>query len=247
MPIVFNAYALLQAIIAVLCLGVLQLGAMIFAPEYNLIGGTNESVFSLQFMALVAAFTDARGMKGRLFFLPTWLVLVLGSLFVFHFSVAYYLDQVVVKTIVLYCSSAFIAIFYFVQTRLYLEKTWAKKKGALEVMKSRISQGDLTPKEYWQIASHAYYRPPALFFNSPLIWKFFFKNAIDGDDFLEHYKYFINSINTAELLNDEQRQVIREIKDALAPAQNFDSYNHPEYSLGQLGRIIDGMNEKFKE
>jgi hypothetical protein len=244
MPIIFNVYAVLQAIIAIAILGLLHLLLQLFNFDYDLLGGTREAPFSLLVLAFVTAYTDAKGLSGRLFFLPTWVVLIIGSLFVFY--ITYFGAEKNNYQLFIWGISLLIIWFYLRKARKEIMIVWSKKKDALAALKNRLEATGKNDEEYWKIASQVYYKPSNLFIHANPLWKFFFKDAISGDDFLQYYRSFINTIQVDRLTNSKHREWIKELKDALNNAATFIEYMHPASAFTRLANVIDNMNSHFK-
>lgn len=244
MAIIFNIYAIFQAIVSVALLALLHLILRLFQFDYDLLGGTREASFSLQFMALVCAWMDAKGVKGHVFFIPTWIILILGSLFVLGDSFSPGITNMYRYTI--YGGAIFITLFYFRKSSQHFTTRWAICTAAREELQKQMQQSGLSDKEYWQLASHLYYKPSFLFLHAYPVWAFLFSRAIDGNDFLEHYKYLINSIPVQTLVKTNHREWISELQGALNSAADISDFSAPHSGFSRLAMVIDQMNKELK-
>ena len=247
MPIVFNILAIFQLVVAALVIGLLHLIVKGLGFDYDMIGGSREAIVSLQIMAWLVAYLDAKGWKGQLFFLPTWIILILGSFF-FFLDMSHY-EEVKRYELVLYISSALIFVFYVVKTRQQLRKTWDEKKQVLAALKEKTGTGELAGRDYWILASNVYYVPTYSFFYVYLnhVWKLVFSNAIDIKDFWEHYKTFLNTIDIDAIEEEKHKKWVKEFRDSLNEHGDYSTYTQPSFAFARLGTVIDQMNENYKD
>ncbi|WP_298511308.1 hypothetical protein [uncultured Kordia sp.] len=243
MPIIFNIYALFQAIIGVALLGLIQLVLPLFGYNYDLIGGTKEAFISLQILALIAAYLDAKGMKGSLFFLPTWLTLIIGSIFVFY--ITYDSDTFQKNQFILYMSSIAIVAIYVKLNQRELRKKWKKRKHTLEMLQLKIKSNSITQVEYWKIASHLLYNPSFFFLYLNPLWTKIYPNTITADEFLQYYKEFINTIDIDTIKNKRYNKWTRSLKESLNKPGTYSEYKHLTFSFSRLANTIDHMNSNL--
>lgn len=243
MPIVFNIYALFQAIIAFIILWVINFLISLLGYDYNLIGGTKEAFVSLQILALITAYLDVKGMKGSLFFLPTWIVLIIGSIVVFNIT---HDTEVVSNQAFLYLSSLLIIMIYFRLNRKELKKNWIKRKEILQVLKSKMSANDISKSDYWKLASHLYYKPSYLFLHANSVWSFLYPDVITGDEFLKFYQEFINTVDIESIESNRYNRWTHQLKKSLHSAKRFSEYQHATLSFTRFANTIDFMNEVSK-
>jgi hypothetical protein len=240
MAIIFNIYAVIQAFIIGLVLGAVYLLMKLFHIED--FGGTQGSAITFQVMALLAAYTDAKGIKGRIFFLPTWIILI-GTSYVM-LEGAY--DTNSYHELMLAITSLMIVLLYIKWQTTQLKKTWIKKQIALEMLESKIRTNTCTDKEYWTLASHVYYDPSTFFLFLYPIWKIVFRNAIEWNSFQDHNKRFLNSIKLETVPKERLRGWVREFRDALNTANSFKNYSHPLFAFRRLATVIDETNRSLR-
>jgi len=242
MPLVFNGAAFIQAIILAACLGVLYLITETFDVG-NTINGDLAIIIQLQAAAIITLFTDIKGIKGRLFFLPTWIVALVASIF---FLTNMLNSELADKySILIYSTSLLIAIAYFYYNTKQLRKNWIKKKELMKSFKAETDNGTLFDGQFWKIASHLYYKPTGLFLHANPIWRIIYRNAIDADEFLEYYKTFIGAIDREKIDHRSHKAWNAEFNNALKEAQSFKEYAHPFMALSRLANLIDLMNKKY--
>ncbi len=251
MAVIFNVFAVLQAIIGVAVVGILHLLLNLFGFDYDMIGGTREAFVSLVIIAAISAYTDAKGLKGTLFYLPMWLVVIAAAIFVFSItyngtrsvfvdgSYQYVEESLTLHKLFLYGASLLISLGYIRLSRKELAKTWQKKKTHLELLKAGMQAGEVNPQQFWEQALLVYYKPSNLFLYLNYLWKPLFANAIDGDEFLQYYRDFINLIDIDQLAKKRHKVWTSEFRTALNQAKNFNEYSHPMLALARLRNTID--------
>ena len=238
MPIVLNAYFIIQLIILAICLGIWYLITAYFGIGNN-INGDLALMIELLAAAVITGYTDVKGIKGRLFFIPTWIVCILGSLYIlktqFYGLESQYSLQV-------YISTAIILIVYYRLYKKEMRKNWERRKGLLDEFKNLSEFETSNTKKFWEMASQIYFKPPITFLFMNPLWKILYKNTLSESEFLEYYKELMSKINIDDLEKSREKRWVAELKRALTNADNFDQYTHPHLSLTRLGNIIDSMN-----
>lgn len=244
MPIVFNFFAIIQVIVLLLFWFFLYL-----ITEFLGIGSNvNDNValiYKMLAASVITGYLDIRGLKGKLFYLPTWLVCIIVAIFFLQIFLS---DVLRLKHgVFVYIISVLIIWGYYALYKIALRKKWEQKKMLLlELQKKMENEEAINSEEYWTMASQVHFKPPYIFLYFGFIWKLLFKNIIDGNDFLNYYKVFLNSIDLKEVQKENHKMWIVDFKESVAKAKSFDDYEHPLFSISRLGNIIDYTNEKIK-
>jgi hypothetical protein len=252
MAIIFNLYALYQIVISVIALGLIHFILYFFG--YDMIGGTREAYVSLLIIAFVSAYLDVRGFKGRLFFIPTWLVAMAAAIFVYSltytgikmtFEEPYYIEESLVGyKIFIVVSIVFITTYYILLNRKYLRKKWQHQQNLLKQFEMEVKSKTLDTKQFWQRAAQVFYKPSNTFIYFNYAWKKLFPNTINEDRFLKYYQSFVNLIKEKGIPFKNHEKWTSEFKEELDKASAFELYNHPIYALARLGTLIDRMNNE---
>lgn len=87
MAIVFNLYAIAQLFFIAIAAILIHFVLMPFG--YNMISGTRELYVTLIFAMSVSVYTEFKGLKGTLFFMPVWFCCGLLSLIAFSMVPAF--------------------------------------------------------------------------------------------------------------------------------------------------------------
>ena len=239
MKIIFNIHALIQAVIILPIIFVITL----FVPSDFLkdwIPYSDAEIMVLFLVAsLVATVLDVSGIKGKIFYIPTWALLLAFAFFVFE------VDNVTFKI-----SSILFAIirivFHTLKTRKRLKKEWQHRKRLMNEFKNDSNKID--ESEFWRYASELYFQPSLLFLYINPIWRVIYDNAIDRTEFIDYYKYFISSINLDYFNGYSNKQYYfykKEIEKLQRDLNNSDSFvgiKHRPFSLYRLGLAIDFKN-----
>ncbi|MDX2361267.1 MAG: hypothetical protein QNK23_10705 [Crocinitomicaceae bacterium] len=252
MILIFNIQAIFQAILGVVVVGLLHLLLSLFGLDYDMIGGTREAFVSLLIIAYIAAYTDAKGLKGKLFYLPAWIVFILGAILVFnmtygesrynHDTGLNVKENLAFLQSFLYGTSLLIALIHIRKSKAHLRKVWTEQKEHLNSLKAAVQEYNEIPVDFWVIASRVYFKPSIFFLYNNGIWKLLFSNSIDENEFLEYYRDFINLIDL-DTLDEEHRNNMSILKSALNKATSFQDYDHPTNSLANLASVINSKTE----
>ncbi|MDX1348685.1 MAG: hypothetical protein R3279_00480 [Putridiphycobacter sp.] len=252
MAVIFNLFALYQIVISVIALGLIHFILYFFG--YDMIGGTREAYVSLLIIAFVSAYLDVRGFKGRIFFIPTWLVAMAAAIFVYSltytgikmtFEEPYYIEEsLVIHRLFLTLAIISIVCFYIFLNRKYLRIKWQRQQNLLKQLETEVKLNTIDTKQFWQKAAEVFYKPSNTFiyFNSG--WQKIFPNTINEDSFIKYYQSFVNLIKEKGIPFKNHEKWTSEFKEELDKATAFELYNHPIYALARLGTLIDRMNNE---
>ncbi len=242
MKLIFNLHTLIQAIIILPVIFIITY----FIPSNFLKDwipyGDTETIVLFLVASLIATILDVFGIKGKLFYIPTWILL-----FIFPFF-AFQANNIIFKIL----SLSFILIlivFHTLKTRKMLRKEWKDKKDLMDKLKNNLTK--INEQEFWKYASNIYFKPSLLFLYFYPIWKIIYDNAIDKNEFTDYYKYFVNSINLENFNSYSNKQnfffknEIKKLNEDLNDSNNFVSLKHRPFSLHRLGLAIDFKNKTF--
>jgi len=259
--VVFNIYALYQAIIGLVAVGIVHLLLLPFG--YYMIGGTREAFVSLLIIAFVSAYTDIKGLKGKLFFIRSWIIYAIASIFVFSITYSgfvmrdlnnfdinsteslYQTESLCGYQTFIVISIFLLIVFYVLGSRKQLKKVWAKKQQNLELLKQEAAKNGSSSLSFWVLASHVFYKPSNVFLFSNRVWTKIFKNTFDGNDFTLYYREYINLIDLESIPFKNHKKWLTEFKKALNNNSIYEYYQHPPMALARLGTLIDRMQNEF--
>ncbi|WP_306643586.1 hypothetical protein [Sanyastnella coralliicola] len=249
--IVFNFLAIAQALIAVLVVVALHFLLQLFGLDVDLIGGTYEAWASLLIIGFVSMMTETLGLRGRIFWIPVWMLAIAGSLFMFYtwnfpprydyFKSEYVDVNTVPEHITVLLGSALTIYLFFKRNAAYWRKKFQKASEAMAGIRHMEQTGELTMQQFWANASHAYIDPPFLFLYAYWLWKILFPNSFTDFDFIVHYRDLLSRIDMESITKSGQREYLNSFLAAVNAADSFKDYNHPG---GSLKRLADAINDK---
>lgn len=243
MPVIFNIYAIVQILIGGLILAFIQWLIFLFGSDYYVLGGEMELFISVQFLTLISAYLDVKGFKGSLFYLPTWLTLLIVSIISTYTKFS---DKIVSNNkIIIYLYAIVFVILYIRFNRKELKKIWANKRLNLELLNSKMAENTVEPKEFWAFASKIYFKPSNLFLFLNVIWSIIYSKVIDGDEFLKFYRDFLDKVELYDLDKERHERWVSELKHSLDYDEKMKYYSHRTGSLTKLATVINHQNDIF--
>lgn len=253
MPIIFNPSIILQILISGICILLMHLLFSAFGIDYNVLG-KREFFVSCLIAAFISLLLHLKGLEGHLFFVPTWLLLIIIAKVSFNANYdgkiqidepPYFKEENILPyQLFFYTSVIFLFYFYYSQYRKKITKCWSAAKDALETLRLGFKNNNLNTKEFWSIASHAYYVPPEMFFKFYTIWKTIYNKPLEKDTFYDHYKVFFGLINLDGIDNEQYRNWMFEIKYTIEIMNNNNQFIIQKHWFEKLATVIDYMNKK---
>lgn len=235
MALIFNTYAVIQALVLALFLGILY-----FLSEYfnfgNTIDGDFALVYQCMFAVVITAYMDLKGIKGKLFFIPTWIVFIL-FIILFSFQNKFSVSD----RYFIYTFSAIVTIVFYFKYKKTLSKNWQNRIQLLNELKNN-NAFEKNDSEYWKYLSHLYFKPSLLFLYWNKLYMLIYKNCVDKNEFYNYYKYILNTINTEEINNKRYKNWVIEHQKAFNESTSFDNYSNPEFAFTRLANLISDMN-----
>ena len=234
--IVFNIHAIIQLIVIFLALMVGQLVCWPFG--FDLIDAMDgNETNTLIFVAIIAMYTDIKGLKGRLFWIPIWVIAILFLLFVhnsshWHSNVSYG-NLIVLSLLVIYVAFSW----------LHYSNRFNRAKLALDALQEQNHNSN--PTEYWNLVAGAFYQPPFLFLKAYSLWKIMREPVFSGQDFREHYGRMLSLPAFREITLEPYDEWIRELKIKMESNADFGNYRDPERDLKRIAQIIDRTQSKL--
>ena len=70
-----------------------------------------------------------------------------------------------------------------------------------------------------------------------------YKNTYTGDQFLEFYKEFLNTIDVDSINDKRYNRWTLKLKESFKRPNKFSEYEHLPFSFSRLGNTIDYMNK----
>lgn len=184
-PIIFNAAALLQAIVLALVLGLLYLLNIEQWFDAYWIGRN----IALYIAFFIASAMDVKGAKGRVFFLPSWLILL--GLTVFSAkdghapAWAFWTTIIIAIMLLRWHGSRMDAQFKTDFQNAYILAT------TLQYMDTAT---DENKKEFWAAALQASYKPTAFYLFFHPLFRILYPNSVTRREFVAHYKTIVESV-----------------------------------------------------
>lgn len=242
MVFVFNLYAIAQLLIIGLVVGLLHL---ILSPfGYDMIGGSREMYVSLIFAMTVSVYSDVKGLKGKLFYIPVWAFCGILAVVAFVMAPTFFESHSIFEYVFLWFAIIGNCIWFYKLNRLEYQKIWTQKQQALQILKETSQSENLDQKKFWILASHIYYRPGYLFFLMYPIWSKLHEGVISQKEFIQYYRDFADLIKPEYLVTERLQKRVADFKEDLAQAGNDDDLLVPDLSLSRLGNAIDEINTK---
>ena len=244
--IIYNGSAFIQALLGVFLLIGIHYFCSFVGIDFDL-SETNNLPDLFLIFTLFATFTDARGLKGKVFFLPTWIVSLLITVLVF-ITFSQGSDEANLTTVQY---SVYITLFIaipFIHGRVtgnVLRKSWEEKQAYLAQLKAKFDANEIEPAAFWLMASHVFHNPSLFFLKAYPVWKVIHWNPIDSRDFISFYQDFINMMNFDEIDSKFVKGKVLALSDALNNATSLSDYSHPSNAFAKLAQAIDIMNDKY--
>ncbi len=238
--IVFNIHAIIQLVIIFLALLVCHVVCLPFGVDLiEAVGRSNNETNALIFVAIIAMYTDIKGIKGRLFWIPIWIIALALILFVNNsrFMMGHSTNANLVVLL--------LVLLYFAFSWLHYAKRLRNAKMVLELLANQNPA--LSPVEYWNLVETAYYQPPFLFLKAYSLWQLIREPVFSGQDFVEHYGKLLDLQAFRDITLEPYDEWIRELKTKLNNTTDFSRYQDPERDLKRIAQIIDRIKTRLPE
>lgn len=235
--IIFNIHAIIQLVLFFLAVGILHVVLLIFGVDFigslENRGGEYDALFLL---SIVAMYSDIKGIKGRLFYIPVWILSIATIYFLSTTSHA-------MSGRVSLWWPLFLLLLYPVFLWFHHRKRFNRAKDVLEAI---VHEGGLEsdPLKFFNAVSGAVFMPPPLFFFSFDFWKLLGQPVMSGDDYLEHYREVLNLRGFNDNLKDPYDKWILELRDKFNSTQSFADY--PGDAKKDFKRIVQTITRTIK-
>lgn len=232
MVIIFNWYAVLQGIILGALYAILYylnidgLFAYLEIPD-----GTGRALLCYPAFFVVSAL-HRNGIKGHLFFIPTWIILLAVPLIaVSHYDGAgwYWGSRILSPLLLLY--------FIISQNRRF-NTNFEKAQIALHEMQKLPIETAEERRKFWTLASHAYVKPSWFYLYGNPVFSTIFQNSPTLDEFAAHYRRLIPTLQP-QVQDQEQLYKLRGFELQLS----HEKYKHNGGYLENIAEIIDAKNK----
>lgn len=244
--IVFNFFAIGQAIIVVAIVALLHWILNLIGFDIDLIGGTYEAPYSLMFGAYICAATELRGMKGRLFWLPMWLLLIAGSLFVIFInqkSGRFSWDGIELKNRLmdyyplLYVVGAYIFYYFYKNLNKYMMQRWEASKTALAQLK-QLDYKEIDKKEFWGFINMSYFKPSPIYYHLNEVWSKIYKNSVPEKEYITHTTDLLGVLNEYGVEQKRHKKWIETFYNETVGAEKLNNFNPPFMGFKRLEECI---------
>ncbi|MFP9098626.1 hypothetical protein ACLI09_06185 [Flavobacterium sp. RHBU_24] len=235
MVIIFNWYAILQGII---------LGALYAILYYlNIDGlfaylevteGTGRALLCYPAFFIVSAM-DINGIKGRLFFIPTWIILLfipLVAISAYHGAGLYWCSRIL---------SPLLFLYFIIRQNRRFNANFKKAKVALHEMQHLPTETAEERRKFWALASHAYIKPSWFYLYGNPVFSTIFQNSPTLDEFAAHYRRLIPIIQP-QVRDQDQLYKLRGFELQLS----HEKYKHNAGYLENIAEIIDAKNKALQ-
>lgn len=232
--VVFNIYALFQAIILGIIVGIIYL-----------INPNAESIWVAYIPFFAIILTYKAGIKGKLFWIiPTWLIVVV-AMFIYvrqHFTENNISDKIYIALnyiILLY--TTFKMIF---DASLSFKKDFQTADLILKNINKTDSYFENSKKEFWAQITHTFVRPSFFYKNFTSIYNTIFRTSISKREFINHYLLLIETIKNRLSITSNFEKILR-VESYLKSNQRDEDTSLDFDFLDRLAEIIDMEVKSF--
>jgi hypothetical protein len=233
--VVFNIAAIAQLLIIVILVGLLHVIFGLFGFDLiNHFGKRTGLVDGLLIVTYLAFYIDVRGLKGKLFWTPVWLLTLFATiLFVLNPSFvgysAYTLSGLILVPFV----------FWWMVRRNILSK-WGRAKNVMAEI-DQMGPSRVENEKFWMYLSGTYYKPGWLYFKGYDVWKFLFGGVLSKEDVAEHYLKLVNFEALREIQLDPYTDWMNQIRKNLMSESGNQQFPNHERDIDRIGRILSRM------
>lgn len=232
MIIVFNIAAIFQAL----------LGLLIFTVLYGILwpfGNTAENFFfgnGSEFTLIIlygfmTSVMDLSGLKGRLFWLPTWIVCIIATLFLNNSR--FIMGQPSVWVNIFAFS---IALFYILMYTRKVKREWGIAKMALKQITESFSVID--DEVFWRMAAASFYSPHWMFKNLYFLWAPLFGRIVSDSDVMTHYRSLLNCKQFEEITSEDYRAWMIELREKFDSYGSIQEFHDIDKELRKVARVL---------
>ena len=245
MRIVFNMYAVLQALI------IAAIGALIYFTGFDRwidstsVASKTVHIISLYFIYWILSSMDKRGIKGQLFWFPTWF-LCLAFIMCVN---AWDYDGDAHKGFWWQAFTVFNYVF-----PIYLGYRMFKILDAIFIAKFREANSVLThmpktdeyfeanKKAFWAQVSHTFVFPSNAFLFFYPIYHFLYRNSITKKEFVAHYHLLLETLK-GKAASERNQTTLAKFWKQLDESIKTNNYYHEFSSLQNLAYVINSEHD----
>ncbi len=230
-PVLFNAAAFIQALILGTILGILYLinieALLPGVPDWIAV-----NVFLYTSFFIVCKM-DLNGIKGRVFFLPTWLILIILTLYSAKDrnapEWAFWLTLVLAVLLLVRFASKMDNRFKadFQNARI--------AAGSLQYIDTTTDEGK---KKFWATATNAFIKPTNFYLFLYPLFKVLYPYSVTRDEFVAHYSELVPVLKKEV----DKEKFIRWLENFEQSLTFKENYSHEPFSVGRVETIIDEGN-----
>ena len=235
MVIIFNWYAVLQGLILGALYAILYyLNIDGLFSYFEIPEGVGHALLCYPAFFIVSAM-DMNGIKGRLFFIPTWVILLAApviAISAYHGPGLYWCSRIL---------SPLLLLYFIIRKNRRFNANFEKAQLALHEMQKLPIETAEERRIFWMLASHAYFKPSWFYLYGNPVFRLIFQNSPTLDQFAAHYRRLIPLIQQ-QVTAQEQLYKLRGFELQLG----HEKYKHNTGYLNNIAEIIDAKNKALQ-
>lgn len=226
----FNFAAFLQAVFAAAILIVLFQSDHVSFFESIGVAQSEQLYIICYFLIVLFGVTEIAGLKGRVYWVPSWLFIIVLSLLG-----GLRLDGWLQLGNAMLVLGMGLAIFKITDAQFV--KRYTQSKIALRDLEKFPPVSPEKRGDFWAIAQKSFIYPSHLFLFFYPVYRLVSPNSIKQMDFVQHNLKLISKIKP-EVTDNNDLIKLREFEAPLELAVHFKKYKHPGYALTNLKKVI---------
>ena len=216
--IIFNIYSIIQLIISFLAILLVHVVGLIFGYDFlDSLFHSGGEIYALFIVIIVSMYTDVKGIKGRLFYIPVWILGLAVLVFITNTShmPSSYRMSVLWPILLLGLYPFFLWLHH--------RKRFKIAEDSLEEL-TRMDINGMDDVTFFNVVQATVYNPPGLFFGSPNFWQSIGSPVLSGEDYINHYSKVLAMRPFSRIKAEPYEEWLQQLKQNLTGIQTLTTY-----------------------